>query len=101
DLLNLELRVRPERLGRRSDRLLVAWGESPQRVLDPVAELSEYDIRHVERVLADEVDADALGANQANDLLDLVLERLGAIGKEEVRLIEEEDQLRLLGISNL
>ena len=93
--------IRPERLGRRLDRFLIARGKSAESVLDPVAELTEHDIGHVQRVLADEVDADALGPNQAHDLLDLVLQRIRAIGKEQVRLVEEEDQLRLLGIADL
>jgi hypothetical protein len=70
-------------------------------VLDPVAELAEDDIRHVERVLADEIDADALRSDQPDDLLDLVPQRLRTISEEEVGLVEEEDELRFVGIARL
>ena len=49
----------------------------------------------------DEVDADALRADQADDLLDLLEERLRRVVEEEMGLVEEEDQLRLLGIADL
>ena len=38
-------------------------------MLNAVAELAEDDLRDIIRILADEVDADALGANEADDLL--------------------------------
>ena len=63
---------------RRLDRLLVARREGAQGVLDAVAELAEHLVRHVERVLRDEIDADALGADQAHHLLDLLQQRLRA-----------------------
>ena len=45
-------------------------------MLNAVAHLGEHDLGHVERVLGDEIDADALRADQADDLLDLLEERL-------------------------
>jgi hypothetical protein len=80
-------------------RLLVARGEGAQRVLDAVAELAEHRLRHVERVLRDEVDADALGADQPHHLLDLVDQRRRRIVEQQVRLVEEEHQLRLVEVA--
>ena len=60
------------------DRLLVARREGAQRVLHAVAELAEHRVGNVERILRDEVDADALGADQPHDLLDLLEQRLAA-----------------------
>ena len=96
-----EVGVGPEGVGRGLDRLRVARREGAERVLDAVAHLGEHDVGHVERVLRDEVDADALRADQADDLLDLLEERLRRVVEEEMRLVEEEDQLRLLGIADL
>ena len=53
-------------------------------------------VRHVERVLRDEIDADALGADQPHHLLDLVEQRLGRVGEQQMRLVEEEHELRLV-----
>jgi hypothetical protein len=70
-------------------------------VLDPVPELTEHHVRDVERVLADEVDADPLRPDQTDDLLNFFLQRHRRIAKEQVRLVEKEDQLRLLDIPYL
>ena len=64
--------IRPQRLGRGLHRLLIARREGAQRVLHAVAELPEHRVGHVGRVLRDEVDADALRADQPHDLLDLL-----------------------------
>jgi hypothetical protein len=81
------------------DGFLVARGEGAQGVLDAVAELAEDLFRHIERVLRDEIDADALGADQADDLLDLVGQRLRRIGKEQVGFVEEENELGLVEVA--
>ncbi len=100
-LLGVELRIGAHGLGGRLDRLLVARRERAQRVLDAIAELAEHRLRHVERVLRDEVDADALRADQAHDLLDLVQQRLRRVGEQQMRLVEEEDELRLVAVADL
>ena len=92
----VELGILPERLRRRPHRLLVARREGAQRVLHAVAELRRHLVRHVERILGDEIDADALGADQPHHLLDLVEQRLGRVGEQEMRLVEEEHELRLV-----
>jgi hypothetical protein len=48
-------------------------------MLDAVAELAGDFLRYVDRVLSAEIDADAFRADQADDLLDLLLERLGRV----------------------
>ena len=87
--------IRPEGLRRRRHRLLVARREGPQRVLHAVAQLGQHLVRHVDRVLRDEIDADALGADQPHHLLDLVHQRLRRIVEQQMRLVEEEHQFRL------
>ena len=76
--LGVEGRVGAEGLGGLLQRLGVARGEGAQRVLDAVAELGEDVAGHVVGVLGAEVDADALGADQPDDLDDLVDQRLRA-----------------------
>ena len=92
--------IGPEGLGRGLHRLLVARREGAQRVLHAVAELRQHLVRHVERVLRDEIDADALGADQPHHLLDLVQQRLGRVVEQQMRLVEEEHELRLVGIAD-
>jgi hypothetical protein len=70
-------------------------------VLHPVAELAEDILGHVGRVLRHEIDADPLGADQARHLFDLVDQRLGGVVEEKMRLVEEEDELGLVGIAHL
>src|SRR4029078_4893164 len=100
-LLDIHLRVRAERGGGRLDRGLVARREGAKRVLHAVAELPEHLVRHVERVLRDEVDADTLRPDEAHDLLDTLEELVRRFGEEEVRLGEEEDERRVLGVAYL
>ena len=88
-------------VGRGLHRLLVARRERAQRVLHAVAELAEHGVGNVERVLRDEVHADALRADQPHDLLDLVEQRLRRVVEQQVRLVEEEHELRLVGVADL
>ena len=70
-------------------------------MLHAVAELREHGVGHVERVLRDEIDADALGADEADDLLHGIQQRLGRVVEQQVRLVEEEDELGLIGVAHL
>ena len=101
DLLGLQLRVRPQRLGGGLHRLLVLGREGAQRVLHAVAELAEHRLGNVERILRHEIHADAFRADQAHHLLDLVEQRLGRLVEQQVRLVEEEHELRLLRVADL
>ena len=96
----LELGVGAHRLRRRFHRLLVARRERAQRVLHAVAELAQHRVRHVERILRDEKHADALGADEPHDLLDLVEQRLRRVGEQQVRFVEEEHELRLVAVAD-
>ncbi len=62
--------------------------------------MAEDHVGDVERVLADEVNADAFRADQADDLFDFIRERFLDIGEEQVRFIEEENQLGFLGVAH-
>ncbi len=70
-------------------------------MLHAVAELGEDRLRHVERVLGDEIDADALGTDEAHHLLDLLDQGLRRVLEQEMGLVEEEDELRLVDVADL
>ena len=55
----------------------------------------------VERVLRHEVDADALAAHQPHHQLDALDQHLGRLVEQQVRLVEEEHQLRLVEVADL
>ena len=99
-LLQVVRRVRERRRGR-LERLGVVRGVGAQRVLDPVAELGEHVGVDVLRRLRDEEDADALGPDQPHRLGDRLQERLGRVLEEQVRLVEEEHELRLVEVADL
>jgi len=81
-------------------RLLIAWRERAQRMLNPVAELPKDDIGNVQRILCDKVNAHALRANQTNHLFDLFQQDLGRVVEQQVRLVEEKGQLRFLRVAD-
>ena len=70
-------------------------------MLHAVGELGQYVVGDIRRALGNEVDADALGADQLDDLDDLLHERLGRVVEEQMRLVKEEDHARLVGIADL
>ena len=70
-------------------------------MLDPVAELAEDVLGDVGRALGDEVDAHALGADEADDLLDLGGQGLGGVLEEHMGLVEEEDELGKVHVADL
>src|SRR3546814_2576188 len=74
--------------------------ERAQRMLDAVAKLPRHLVGNVDRVLGDEIDADALRSDQPHDLLDLVEQRAGRIVEQQVRLVEEEGEHGLVGIAD-
>ena len=69
-------------------------------MLHAVAELAEHGIGDVERVLRDEVNANALRADQANHLLNLFEQCRRRFVEQQMRLVEEENQLRFIQIAN-
>ena len=70
-------------------------------MLHPVAELTEDRLGDVEGALRYEVNADSLGADQADYLLNLLLEEWGRVVEEQVRFIEEKSDLGLLQVTRL
>ena len=71
DFAGLEVRVRAECVGSCIDFLDLSRSVGTQTMLDTVAQLTENGIRKIVRSLGDEVNADALGADQTYDLIDL------------------------------
>ena len=61
---------------------------------DTVSGMSSGVLRH-------EIDADGLGADQPHHLLDFLEQRLGRILEQKIRLVEEEYELRLIGVADL
>ena len=98
---DVEPGIGPEGLGGRLDAAVVLGGEGAQRVLEAIAELAGDVLGDIARILGDEEDPDPLGADQPHDLLDLVDQRPGRVLEQQVRLVEEEDQLRLGRIADL
>ena len=70
-------------------------------MLHAVAQLAEDHIGHIRRVLGNEIDPNPLGPDQPRHLLDLRDQRAGRVGEQQVRLVEEEHQLRLVGVADL
>ena len=70
-------------------------------MLDAIAKLAQHRVGHVARILCDEVDADPLRANQAHHLLDLVQQDLRRIVEQQMRFVEKEYELRLVGVADL
>ena len=70
-------------------------------MLHPIAELAKNNVGYIERVLSHEIDSDTLRSDQSNDLLNLIKECRRGIVKKEVRLVEEEDKLWFIRISEL
>ena len=70
-------------------------------MLDAVTKLAQDVLRDVRGALGDEVDAHALGADEADNLLNLVREGLGSAFKEHVGLVKEEYKLGKIHFSDL
>ena len=82
------------------NRFLIARRKRAQCVLHPIAQLPQHCVRNIERILRDEKDADALGANQAHDLFDLFQQRFRRIVEQQMRFVEEKDQFGFVEIAN-
>ncbi len=70
-------------------------------MLHAVAQLAQHLIGHIGRGMGDEEDAHALGANEAGHQLDLLQEGLVRIAEQQMRLVEEEDQLGPIQVADL
>jgi len=70
-------------------------------MLNPIPQLAKDDVRNVERVLRHEINSYAFGANQPDNLFDLLEERLGRFVEKKVGFVKEEYELGLVQISSL
>ena len=100
-LVGLEGGIGTEGLGGHTYGLLVPWGISTQGMLHTVAQLAEDAVGDIGGTLGDEIDAHALGTDEADDLLDFVDQGLGGVVEEGVRLVEEEDELGKVHVAHL
>ena len=69
-------------------------------MLHAIAQLAQNDVRNIERILADEINADAFRTNQSHHLLDFFFDRLFDVGEEQMRFIEKENELRFFRIAD-
>ena len=67
--LDIDVFVLAKRLRRRFHGLLISRRERAQSMLHAVAQLAQHHIGNIEGILRNEVNADALGTDQANHLL--------------------------------
>ena len=95
--LHIELWIGAKRLRSCLHGLLVFWGESTQRVLHAIPELSEYRFRNIEWVLRDKVDTDAFRPHQPHHLRNLVSDHCGQVGEQQVRFVKKNTSLGLSG----
>ena len=70
-------------------------------MLHAVGELRQHLVGDVRRRLRDEVDSHTLRAHKLHHLDDLVHEPLGHVVEEQVRLVEEEHEPWLVGVTHL
>src|SRR6516164_4631008 len=70
-------------------------------MLDAVAELRRDAVVDIAWALRDVEDADALGADEAGHALDLVEHGRARAVEEQVRLVEQKDELGLVEIADL
>ena len=90
----------PHGAGRCFDSGLVARGVGTQGVLHAVAELGEHGIGDVQRVLRHKIDAHAFGTHQAHDEFNPLQQHFRCIGEEQMRLVEEKHQFRLIQVAH-
>ena len=99
-LLGTEGRIGAHGLGGGFHRLLVLRRKGAQGMLHAVAQLAEHGVGNIRRVLRNEIDADALGADEADHLFDFIQQYLRRVVEQQMRLIEEEHQLRFFEVAS-
>ena len=98
-LFGTEGRVGAHGLGGGFHRLLVLRRKGAQGMLHAVAQLADHGVGNIRRVLRDKVDADALGADKADHLFNFIQQHLRRVVEQQMRLIEEEHQLRFIEVA--
>src|SRR6185503_20262175 len=74
--------------------------ERPQSVLHAMAKLRQHILVDVLWTLRDEENAHTLRANKTNDLLNLIEQRLARPVENQMRFVEEENELRLVQVAD-
>ena len=69
-------------------------------MLHAIPQLTQHNIRDIERILAHEINADAFGANQSHHLLNLLLDRRCDVREEQMRFVKKENQRRFFRVTN-
>src|SRR5438552_16552528 len=69
-------------------------------MLHAISKLPKHNIGDIEWILANQINADAFGANQSYHLLDLLLDWRRDVSEKQMRFVEEENQFRFLRIAN-
>src|SRR5947207_15156845 len=69
-------------------------------MLHAISKLPKHNIGDIEWILANEINADAFGANQSYHLLDLLLDWRRDVSEKQMRFVEEENQLRFFRVAN-
>ncbi len=96
----VEFRIGAEGGGGGLHGLLVARRIGAKRMLHPVAHLRQHTVGHIERVLGDKINADALGADEFHGLRDFFQKARRRIVKKQMGFIEEENQFWLFRIAH-
>src|SRR5438552_8491840 len=69
-------------------------------MLHAISKLPKHNIGDIEWILANQINADAFGANQSYHLLDLLLDWRRDVSEKQMRFVEEEDQFPFLRFAN-
>ena len=81
-------------------RFLIFRSVSAQSVLQFVTKLGQYAVGNVTGKLGDEVNTNAFGANQANDLFNFIKQGTGRIFENEMCFVEEENHLGFFKVAS-
>ena len=87
-------------LGGGFHRLLIARGKGAEGVLHAIAELAKNNLWNIERILADEVNADAFRTNQSHHLFNFLFNGWLDVREQQMRFIKKENELWFFRIAN-
>ena len=97
---HIDVGVAAEGIGGGLHRFLVARGKGAQGVLDAVAQLPQYGVGQIKRVLGNKVHAHAFGANQAHHLLYLLQQRRGGVVEQQMGFVEKHHKFGFVRIAH-
>jgi len=90
----------PEGGGGGADGFLVSGGKGSECVLHTVSKLAKHGVRDVCGVLGDKINTHTLGADQPNNLFNLLQESFRGIIKQQVRFVEKEHEFGFVGVAD-